>query len=82
LVELLLKGNKAKTYRDTHKVEVEHGLSADMEEVLRTVRMRRQEANAGSNVRDLPVSEVKTLEIKGSAQDAESCVPIQERPAS
>jgi hypothetical protein len=65
LVEFLLKGNKAKTYRETHKVEVEHGLSPAVLDILKDVRTKRN----APNVRNLPASEARTLEINDKAQD-------------
>lgn len=70
LVEFLLRGNKAKTYRETHKLEVEHSLEAGTLAVLQEVRTARL---SRENVRELSATEAKVLSVNDVAQDAQSC---------
>lgn len=78
LVEFLLRGNKAKTYRETHDVNVTHDIGPNMAGVLANVRMSRDAILGGQSVRELPVTDVKVLSVNDAAKDGESCAGRKE----
>jgi hypothetical protein len=65
LAEMLLKGFRPQRFREKQQIEVTHGLSPAVLDILKDVRTKRN----APNVRNLPASEVRTLEINDKAQD-------------
>lgn len=72
LLEVVLKGNRAKVYGDKTKVEVEHGISPGLADLVCELRMRRQRLSQSENVRNLSAGEAKVLELNTSTEDVVS----------
>jgi hypothetical protein len=67
-MKFLLTGRRPKVYQPKQEVEVTHGITPELKNILLEVRTKR---NIPS-VRNLPASEVKTLEVNDKTQDGAS----------